>query len=481
MEYIIKDREPKRLFEIFEEISAIPRGSGNEKGIADYICAFAERLGLFCVRDNVNNVFIRKEAGEGYKDTPSVLLQGHTDMVCEKNAGTVHDFEKDPLKLQVKDGFLSADGTTLGADDGVAVAMMLALLESDDNMPELECLFTVGEETGLEGAESFDYSLIKSKKMINMDSEGEGVAVVSSAGGADVCYTVTPETVKCPDRPIKITVTGLMGGHSGTDIDACRMNANRVMGRILARLYDKKPFNLTKINGGNMKNAIARECVAELSVIDAKLVENEIKAMEKELLSEACAQDKGLRIYLGKGAVTDKMLSYRDTSRVISLLTVPPSGVYAMSSDFKGLVRTSCNFGLVETTESEVKIWVKTRSSLESEHQSLIDTLTRTGDIIGADSEVSGMYESWDYCADSPLAEQFLSTFKRLFPDLNIEPRTAAIHAGLECGIIISRLGGCDTIAIGPDVFDIHSPDERLDLASFERFWTLVTALIKES
>ncbi|MBE6618287.1 MAG: aminoacyl-histidine dipeptidase [Ruminococcaceae bacterium] len=480
MEYIIKNREPERLFQIFEEISAIPRGSGNEKGIADYICAFAERLGLFYIRDEVDNVFIRKDAGVGYEDRPSVLLQGHTDMVCEKNAGTVHDFTKDPLKLRIKDGFLCAEGTTLGADDGVAVAMMLAILESNEQLPEIECLFTVGEETGLVGAESFDYSVIRSKKMINMDSEGEGIAVVSSAGGADVCYSVNTDKVSCPERPIRIIVTGLMGGHSGTDIDACRMNANRVMGRILSRLYEKKPFNLTLINGGNMKNAIARECVADLCVLDAKLVEDEIKVIEKELVSEACKEDKGLHIYIKKGAVTDKMFTYKDTSEIIALLTLTPNGVYAMSSDFKGLVRTSCNCGLVETDDSGVKIWVKTRSSLESEHQALISTLVRTGDLVGADSEVSGEYESWDYCADSKLAEQFVSTFKKLFPDLDIEPKTAAIHAGLECGIIISRLGGCDTIAIGPDVFDIHSPDERLDLDSFERFWKLVLTLIKE-
>lgn len=480
MEYIIKDREPKRLFEIFEEISAIPRGSGNEKQIADYICTFADRLGLFCVRDKVNNVFIRKSAGKGYEDRPSVLLQGHTDMVCEKNAGTIHDFTKDPLKLRVKDGFLSADGTTLGADDGVAVAMMLALLESDEAMPELECLFTVGEETGLEGAESFDYSIIRSKKMINMDSEGEGIAVVSSAGGADVCYTVKTDKVSCPNRPIKITVTGLMGGHSGTDIGSCRMNANRVMGRILSELYEKKPFNLTSIKGGNMKNAIARECIAELSVLDTKLVGDEIKRIEKELITEACSEDKGLSIYLGKGAVSDKMLTYKDTSRVISLLTLPPNGVYAMSGDFKGLVRTSCSCGVVETDGGEIRIWVKTRSSCGSEHNALLSVLTRTGDLMGVDSEVSGMYESWDYCEDSALASQFISTFKKLFPDSKTEPKTAAIHAGLECGIIISRLGGCDTIAIGPDVFDIHSPDERLELDSFERFWKLVLTLIKE-
>ena len=479
MEYIIKDREPKRLFEIFEEISAIPRGSGNEKGIADYICAFAENLGLFYTRDALHNVFIRKGAGKGFEDRASVLLQGHTDMVCEKNAGTVHDFEKDPLKLRVDNGFLSAEGTTLGADDGVAIAMMLALLESSDPMPEIECLFTVGEETGLEGAEGFDYSIVKSKKMINMDSEGEGIAVVSSAGGADVCYTVKTDRVKCPDRPIRIKVTGLMGGHSGTDIDTCRMNANRVMGRILSRLYAKMPFNLTLINGGNMKNAIARECVADISVIDAKLVENEIKSIEKELLSEVCDEDKGLRIFLGKGALTDKMLTYKDTSRVISLLSVTPSGVFAMSSDFKGLVRTSCNFGLVESDAESIKIWVKTRSSLESEHQYLISTLIGAGDLVGADSEVSGMYASWDLVKDSPLAELFVSTFKRLFPSLGIEPKTAAIHAGLECGIIISRLGGCDTVAIGPNVYDIHSPDERLDLASLERFWILVNEMIK--
>lgn len=479
MEYIINGYEPKRLFEIFEEISAIPRGSGNEKAIADYICARAEKLGLFCVRDEVNNVFIRREAGKGYENAPSVLLQGHTDVVCEKNASTVHDFTRDPLKLRVKDGFLSADGTTLGADDGVAVAIMLALLELDEDMPMLECLFTVGEETSLVGAEAFDYSVVKSRRMINMDSEGEGIAVVSSAGGADVCYTLAPDKVKCPDRPIKITVTGLMGGHSGTDISTCRMNANRVMGRILARLYDKRPFNLVSIKGGNMKNAIARECVAEISVIDRAELESELEIIRREMADEVCKEDEGLKIYLDKGKISDKMLTYKDTSTLISLLTLAPNGVYAMSPDFEGLVRTSCSCGVVECDENEIKVWVKTRSSSNSEHDALLGVLTRLASVLGVKSEISGIYESWDYCKDSEIAKKFIDAYKKLFPNSNIEPKTAAIHAGLECGTIISRLGGCDTIAIGPDIFDIHSPDERLDLASFERFWRLVLYMIK--
>lgn len=480
MEYIINGYEPKRLFEIFEEISQIPRGSGNEKSIADYICAYAERLGLFYIRDSVDNVFVRRNAGKGYEDAPSVLLQGHTDMVCEKNASTVHDFTKDPLKLRVSDGFLSADGTTLGADDGVAVAMMLALLELDEEMPELECLFTVSEETSLLGAERFDYSVVRSKRMINMDSEGEGIAVVSSAGGADACFTLKTDRVKCLSRPIKITVTGLMGGHSGTDISTCRMNANRVMGRILARLYDKKPFNLTSINGGNMKNAIARECVAEISAIDRGVVEKELEIIREELLNEVCPDDKGIKIYLDKGKASDKMLTYKDTSALINILTLAPNGVCVMSSDFEGLVRTSCNCGVVESNEKETKVWIKTRSSCNSEHDALLLNLKRLGKALGMECEISGIYESWDLCRDSKIAEQFVKTYKRLFSDSGIEPQTAAIHAGLECGTIISRLGGCDTIAIGPNIYDIHSPNERLELASLERFWKLVLAMIKE-
>ncbi len=481
MNYIVNGYEPKRLFEIFEEISAIPRGSGNEKGIADYICAYAEKLGLFYVRDNVNNVFVRKNAGKGYENKPAILLQGHTDMVCEKNASTVHDFTKDPLKLIVKDGYLMADGTTLGADDGVAVAMMLALLEYDSEpLPMLECLFTVSEETSLLGAEAFDYSVVSARTMINMDSEGEGLAVVSSAGGADACYTVKTDRVKCPERPVKLTVTGLAGGHSGADISTCRMNANRVMGRILARLYDKKPFNLVSIKGGNMKNAIARECVAEISVLDAELIKNELEIIRSELADEVCADDKNIKIYLDKGKISENMLTYKDTSTVISLLTLAPNGVYAMSSDFEGLVRTSCNCGVVEGNESEIKVWVKTRSSASSEHDVLLANLVRLGKVLSVPCGISGIYEAWDFCRESAIADKFKSKFVELFPESGIVPKTAAIHAGLECGTIISRLGSCDTIAIGPNVYGIHSPDERLELASLERSWKLVLALIKE-
>ena len=479
MQYLIEGYEPKRLFEIFEEISAIPRGSGNEKGIADYICNFAEKLGLFYVRDKVDNVFVRKGSGKSYKDAPALLLQGHTDMVCEKNASTVHDFMRDPLKLCVKDRFVCAQGTTLGADDGVAVATMLALLELDEDMPMLECLFTVGEETCLVGAENFDYSIITSRKMINMDSEGEGVAVVSSAGGADVLFELRADRIRCPDRPIRIKVTGLAGGHSGCDIDTCRLNANRVMGRILSRLYEKKPFNLVTINGGNMKNAIARECVAEISVIDRECVNAELEIIGNEINAELCEDDKDFRIYVEKGKPSDSMLTYKDTSTVISLLTITPDGVYSMSPVFDRLVRTSCNCGVVETEGSSVRIWVKTRSSQNSEHEHLISVMKRFARIFDVHFEVSGMYEAWDYSQDSALARNFIRIYRELFPDSEIIPRTEAIHAGLECGTVISHLGECDAIAIGPNIYDIHSPNERLDLASFERFWKLMVALIK--
>ncbi len=479
MRYVIDGYEPKRLFEIFEEISSIPRGSGNEKEIADYICSFAKDLGLFCLRDQNNNVFVRKNAGKGYENAPAFLLQGHTDMVCEKNAVTVHDFATDPIKLYVDGGFLKAKGTTLGADDGVAVAMMLALLESSEDMPTLECLFTVEEETSLKGAESFDYSVVTARKMINMDSEDEGVAVVSSAGGADVLLELLTDRIPCPDRPIRIKVTGLMGGHSGCDIHTCRQNANRLMGRILSRLYAKKPFNLVSIDGGNMKNAIARECVAEISVIDRDIIENELDILRAELEAELCEEDKKLKIYLDKGRASQKMLTYKDTSSVISLLTLTPNGVFSMSPVFDRLVRTSCNCGVVETSEDSVRIWIKTRSSQNSEHEYLISVLRRFGTVFGARFELSGVYEAWDYVENSPLARDFLRIYSELFGDLGITPRTEAIHAGLECGTIISRLGGCDAIAIGPNVYDIHSPDERLDLESFERFWKLVLALIR--
>lgn len=477
--YLINDLEPKRLFNYFEEISRIPRGSGNEGAIADYICNFAKEKGLFCIKDAVNNVFIRKEATKGYEDVPAVMLQGHTDMVCEKNAGTVHDFEKDPLKLAVKDGWLYAEGTTLGGDDGAAVAAMLAFLEDDSlEHPTLECLFTSGEETSLVGACAFDYSIVKARRIINLDTELEGEAICSCAGSADVILSVQTERSPMAQRAVKITVKGLAGGHSGADIHLGRQSAIRIMGRVLARLYEENPFRLVSIEGGNKRNAIPRECVAQLVTNEPEALKESIKRLEKEIKAALVPEDKAFCIRVDKGVSEGTVISYKQTSAAINCMTLAHNGVYANMQDGSGFVRTSASMGVVATHEDKIEFNIMARSSNDGEMDALILSYKNLAKAIDAEFTLEGKSSGWDFDPESRLAKDFVRIYKELFGE-DSDPKVNPIHAGLECGVIVSVLGeGCDALSIGPTIVDIHTPDERLELASCEKFWKLLCAMV---
>jgi len=471
--------EPKRMFNFFEEISQIPRGSGNEKAIADYICDFARKKGLFCLRDAVNNVFIRKDATKGYENVPAVMLQGHTDMVCEKNADTVHDFEKDPLKLAVKDGWLYAKGTTLGGDDGAAVAAMLAFLE-DDTLPHptLECLFTSGEETSLVGACAFDYSVVTARRIINLDTELEGEAICSCAGSADVLLTLDTDETPIPHRALRITVKGLAGGHSGADIHLGRASAVRIMGRLLAAAYDENPFRVISIDGGNKPNAIPRECVAEIVTNDVEGVKNVLSRLEKEIRSTLVPEDKRFCVRVEKGVQEGCMVSFKQTSAAINCMTLFHNGVFAFMQDGSGFVRTSASMGIVKSEQGKMYFHIMARSSNSSEMDALLLSYQNLAKAIGVDYRVGGRSSGWDFDPSSVLAKDYLRIYKELF-GADSDPKVNPIHAGLECGVIVSALGdGCDALSIGPTIVDIHTPDERLELASCDRFWKLLCAMI---
>ena len=473
---ILKGYKPEKMLGYFEEICKIPHGSGNEEEIAAYIVAFAKERGLFCVRDSENNVFIRKSATKGYEDAPAILLQGHPDMVCEKNSDSNHDFKKDPLDLYIENGMLRARGTTLGGDDGAAVAAMLAILDSDDiDHPVLECLFTTAEETGMYGAVNFDCSLISAKKLINLDTEKDGEAIAACAGSADVEYILDTDRISCGRHILKISVSGLAGGHSGADIHLGRQNANRIMGRILARVYEDDPFNIVSVRGGNMKNAIARECFAEIVPEDIERAKAIVYDEAEKLAKEMCAEDKSLRITASRGKIVDTMLSYKDSSAVINMMTLPHNGVYAMSPEMEGFVRTSSNNGVVATEDSCVKLNFMPRSSCDSELSALLVSFKRIAKAIGCRCEISERSMGWDLVPDSALASSFIKCYKELFP--GSEPYVTAIHAGLECGVFVSKTG-CDALSIGPDIYNIHSPDEALDIASCERFWKLLVRML---
>ncbi len=480
MHYITEGMEPAKMLRYFEEICKIPRGSGNERAISDYLAAFAKERGLYCVQDEAMNVFIRKEATPDCADRAPILLQGHMDMVCEKNADVKHDFTTDPIDIYIEKGWMKARGTTLGGDDGVAVAIMLALLDSDDlSHPTLECLITTEEETSMKGAASFDYSLVTARRVINLDSEDEGIATASCAGGVDLSFRYPTDRIDCPARPMRVEIKGLAGGHSGADIHLCRGNANRLMGRLLAAVYERHPFSLTSISGGNKRNAIPREATAELFTDHADEVKAILFEEEAKLKKELSSADAGFCIRISKGTPAEKMLTCKDTSAVINLLTLVPEGVIAMSPFVDNFVRTSSNIGIVTTTPEAVELLLMARSSCDSELDALTRTFKRFAKLTGAELTIGNRHPGWDFDPNSRLAADFLRVYKETFGEES-KPVVNAIHAGLECGIIVSAFDGhCDAISIGPTLKGIHTPDEALDLGSCKRLWRLLLNLLK--
>ncbi len=477
MGYVINGYEPKRVFEIFEDLSAIPRASGNEKGVADYIDAFASRLGLFVLRDETGNVFVRKNATEGYENTAPILVQGHMDMVCEKNADVEHDFEKDGIELSVKDGCLWANGTTLGADNGIAVAYMLALLETDAH-PTLECLFTVEEETGLAGAKGFDCSVITARRMINLDSEEEWQVTAGCAGGCrtDIVFDAKKVAEKWTKK-VDIAIRGLSGGHSGAEIHLGKTNAIIAMGRLLSAAIETADFDLVSIECNGKDNAIARECFSSVACCDADKLCERINSEFAEIKKELAECDRGMTVEL---TVSDvdliECIDFEATRYIVAFLNTVKTGVLKMSNQISGLVEYSRNIGFVETTDDKVNMVLSTRSSLEGQIDLSCRELDALAALVDAECAHRSRYPGWEYAPVSPLRDAYISTFKRLY---GTDVTVGVIHAGLECGLISSKTPGLDIISVGPNMHDIHSPDEHLELASTERVWNVLLEVVR--
>ena len=478
MAYVVQGYEPQHVFEIFEDICAIPHGSGNESGVADYIESYARERGLFCLRDELNNVFIRKDATAGYENVPAILFQGHTDMVCEKNADSTHDFLRDGLKLTVKDGkYLWADGTTLGGDDGIAVAMMLALLDKDAH-PTLEMLFTVEEETGLAGASGFDCSPVSAKRMINLDSEEEWQITAGCAGGkrTEVTFTLDRSDVCEDESVLKISLKGLAGGHSGVDINTGKSNAIVLMARLLSAANAKAPIRLISIEGGGKDNAIARECFASFAVKADKDAAYAIASEVIEIKKELSSDDEGFVVNIDYVEPSCGAISVEATEKILSFLTCVRTGVLKMSNDIKGLVEFSRNLGVAKTESDKIIMTLSTRSSLEAQLDLSIRELNALSSLSGGECRHYARYPGWEYQPNSPLRELYLAAYKKRFgSDLVV----GVIHAGLECGILSSKMPGMDIISIGPNMFDIHSPDEHLDLESVKNVWEVVCDVVE--
>ncbi len=481
--YILDGYEPKKMFRYFEDISNIPRGSGNEHGIADFLENFAFERKLFCIRDKHNNVFIKKPASKGYEDREVIMLQGHIDMVCECDSNTDHDFLIDGLNLYTENGWLKAKGTSLGADDGVAVAAMMYALDSDElKHPELECLFTAGEETGLYGANGFDYSVIRAKKLINLDSEEEGVATVGCAGGDIIDFKLIPKRVAIPSfcKPLLISVSGLTGGHSGIDIIEEKGNANIILFRILSSLYDKTPFNLVTVSGGNRGNAIPREAEAVIFISDMQKAEEFIDNYKDTVRSWLPQADKSVKIRISRSKkVFDSMLTFSDTSKIINLIQFMPNGVISRIPSKLTSVETSNNLGVIRDNASEgINIIYHGRSFLDSKMDLLELTARNVAKTLGFEVSIYGRYSGWPVNTESKLVPEYIKAAKSILGNEK-DPKIEAVHAGVECGIICSKADELEAISFGPEIKDIHSPNERLNLASFERMWKIVKLLIE--
>ena len=475
---ITKGYNPAKALAYFEELCKIPHGSGNEEQVAKYIENFAKERGLFCIRDDKNNVFIRKEATESYKGEGAYLLQGHTDMVCAKLTSSSHDFERDALDLYLEDGWLRARGTTLGGDDGIAVAFMLALLDGEmDEHPTLECLFTVEEETGLGGAESFDYSVVSAKKMINLDSESESEVCAGCAGGVRSKLDFAPTMENSSGDVITLSIDGLFGGHSGVEINCGRANAIIMTANILSEISKEQGLALVSIVGGEKDNAIPRMCEAKFVVEDAAQAVATVEAFDEKIRETLVDEDKELKISISVENDVEEVPTIAQTEKLIAMLNEVKVGVLAMSAHLEGLVEFSRNLGVIEVNSDGAYITYSSRSAKEEQIDLSIEQVNEKAAELGANVRHTGRYPGWDFLPETNLRDAYVRKFKEI---MGKDVETVVIHAGLECGIIKSRIPDMDIISIGPNMRNIHTPDEALQLESCERLFEVLKAVLTD-
>ena len=477
---ILENLEPQNVFYYFEEICKIPHGSGNTGQISDYLKAFADEHGLYCRQDELNNIIMIKEASKGYEDHEPVLLQGHMDMVAVKDADCTIDMTKDGLQLEILGDRLTAKGTSLGGDDGIAVAFGLALLAGEEyRHPRIELILTVDEEVGMEGATGLTVDDLTAKRMINLDQEEEEIFITGCAGGARIDIRKKTETEQVKGMLCKLKISGLQGGHSGQEIDKERGNAICLMGRLLAALQEKTPVYLKEVSGGTADNAIPNEVCAEIVVTE--WTEDIAAFMEEKfcgLKAEFAGKEDGLKCELQVGAedALIEVCNRKDSEQWIHLLNVIPHGVIANSVKMKGLVETSLNPGILIVSTAEGMVSTSVRSSNAAAKEALINQLKSLAALCDATVGIRGDYPGWDYDPDSPLREKMVSIYEEMY---GVKPQIEAIHAGLECGIFQSKILGLDCVSIGPDMQDIHTTRETLSIPSVQRVWKFLLKVLE--
>lgn len=475
--------EPNNLWKHFAEFLKIPHCSGNEKGLGDYIIAFAESKGLEWKRDDVGNVVISKPGSHGHQNSEGVILQGHLDMVCEKNSDVSHDFSKDPINAKMEGEWIKAEGTTLGADNGIGACAALAVVEDDTLVhPPIECLFTVDEETGLTGATKIQPGFLMGKKLLNLDSEDEGEFTIGCAGGADTLISLPLHKDNTESGELyKIKLSGFRGGHSGIDINKGRANAIKLLARILWQVSSAKvPFRLVSIEGGNLRNAIPREAWASvvLESSEGGRFSDMCQEAFRKIKEEYAAIETEAALSFDKlDAPTTTVLTPDSQNKLINLLFTLPHGVISMHPEMEGLVETSTNLAVIHTHEENAQIICSTRSSVASALQATRDTLVAVSSLVNANAVLEEGYPGWTPNLQSPLLQTMKEIYKKTFDK---DAHVAAVHAGLECGIIGEKFPGMDMISFGPTIEHPHSPDERVHVGSVEKFWTFLTNVLSE-
>jgi len=477
----ISDLKPSLLWKYFEEILKIPHCSGNEKALGDYIVSVAKQLNLDHIRDNTGNVIVSKKATPGYEEAEGVILQGHLDMVCEKNSDVTHDFTKDAINISIEGDWLSAKGTTLGADNGIGVAASLAIMEDNSLIhPSLEFLFTIEEETGLKGASQLQPGVLKGKNLLNLDSEDEGEFTIGCAGGADSQIIFPLEKEPYEGASYQIKLSGFLGGHSGVDINLGRGNSIKLLSRLLWEVAKDVSFKLALIKGGNLRNAIPRESVAEIILAPGKEVLFQEKAQKsfKNIKAEFKATDPDASMSIEKSNIASKTVLSPNSQRILlNLLSTLPHGIISMHPEIKDLVETSTNLAVVLTHSDKAEIICSTRSSSASALEATRNILAALSEITGAEIIQEEGYPGWKPNLESSLLKKLKIIYKELFKK---EPTVAAIHAGLECGIIGDKFPGMDMISFGPTIKFPHSPGEKVHISSVEKFWKFLLKLLTE-
>ncbi len=477
---VLENLEPKSLFKFFGEILSIPRPSKHEEKMTEYLINWAKERNLDYESDEIGNVIIRKGATKGKENSPWVCLQSHIDMVCEKNSDKDFDFEKDAIVPKIEGEWLKADGTTLGADDGIGVATALAILDANDiEHGPIECLFTVDEETGLSGAEALSPNVLKSRILLNLDSEDEGEIFIGCAGGIDTVAQLPFDKEETPDAPaFKIMVKGLKGGHSGDDINKGLACANKLLNRILWSLDKEMDLRLACFDGGNLRNAIAREAYATFVVAEAdvELMKEIVEKFTNDLKYEFRTTEPDMEIILMEAERPEFVVDMLSQDNLLNVLYACPHGVLAMSREIPGFVETSTNLASIKMKEDHFFITTSQRSSVESSKYAAAYRVESCFLLAGANVEHGDGYPGWAPNPESKILKIAVDAYKKLF---NKEPIVRAIHAGLECGLIGEKYPGMDMISYGPTLRGVHSPDERLEIKTVELYWKHTLEILK--